>query len=101
MRHLLCETPSLRRQGPPPTHRYLDLSFNRISSLDPATLAELPCLATLYLHTNELADWRHVRELGAQLRALERLSLQVRPCTNLHGGLSRTCRASCCHRDEA
>ena len=56
----------------------LDLSFNRLRTLDREVIEAAPNLHTLYLHTNLLEDYTQVKKLG-RLRLLERLSLHNNP----------------------
>ncbi len=58
--------------------QYLDLSFNSIRSLSKGVLDSLPNLSTLYLHSNLIEDFSHVKKL-ARLKLLEKLSLQNNP----------------------
>lgn len=58
--------------------QYLDLSFNSIRSLDKGVLEAIPNLSTLYLHTNLIEDFSHIKKL-ARLKLLEKLSLQNNP----------------------
>jgi hypothetical protein len=58
--------------------QHLDLSFNAIRRLDKGVLEALPNLSTLYLHTNLIEDFSHIKKLS-KLKLLEKLSLQNNP----------------------
>jgi hypothetical protein len=62
----------------PSTLQWLDLSFNRLSSIEPSMTEALPNLSILYLHANQISELSAVASVGT-LSRLEKLTLHGNP----------------------
>ncbi len=63
--------------------KWLDLSFNLLSSLDSTTLAAVPHLIILNLHANRFVSLRSVLVVLAPLTRLRSLTLQANPLSGV------------------